>query len=228
MIRNLLLLVSLCCPLPWLGAETPVRIVALGDSITKAVRPGVTEMETFSHFLQDSLNSAERSVEVVNAGIGGERTDQGLKRLDKDVLELKPKIVLIMYGHNDSYIDVGGSKSRISREEYAVNLKKLVERIREAGAVPILMTPPAYSSGNQNGIGKDPDILLEEFSATCREVARQMETPLVDHYAAWRKRRDAGEEIRAITTDGYHPNPEGQKFLAATILPTLQEALKIP
>jgi len=201
------------------------RIVSLGDSITKGVRPGVTDKETFSYYLQQELNSPTSPVEVRNVGIGGERTDQALKRLDKDVLALKPRIVLIMYGHNDSYVDAGAKQPRISPAEYADNLRQLVERLRKADAQPILMTPPAYSTGNKNGIGDDPDILLEQYARTVRDVADELKVPLVDHYALWRKRRDDGEEIRNLTTDGYHPNPTGHKLLSETILPTLRKTL---
>jgi hypothetical protein len=57
------------------------RIVVLGDSITKGVRPGVTAEETFAAVLQRRLLEQGLSYEVINRGIGGERTDQALKRL---------------------------------------------------------------------------------------------------------------------------------------------------
>lgn len=221
-----LFFLSLLCFFPLIvRAADPLPVVSLGDSITRGVRSGVTEEETFSWDLQRALHSKENPVSVRNVGIGGERTDQALKRLDKDVLALKPRAVLVMYGHNDSYVDVGESAPRISRDAYADNLRKLVRNIRNSGAVPVLMTPPAYSSGNKNGIGMDPDILLEDYARTVRDVAAELRVPLVDHYSVWRKRRDGGEDIRTLTTDGYHPNPAGHKLMAETILPTLREVL---
>lgn len=55
---------------------------------------------------------------VANAGIGDERTDGALTRLEKDVLAPKPKVVLIMYGTNDSYVDKGATESRLTVEKY--------------------------------------------------------------------------------------------------------------
>lgn len=211
-----------------LSAAEPPLVVSLGDSITRGVRQGVTDKGTFSWYLQEMLQKQIPDLQVRNVGIGGERTDQGLNRLDKDVLALKPQIVLIMYGHNDSYIDVGAKQPRISKQQYADNLRQLIDRIRQANAKPILMTPPAYSAGNKNGIGNDPDILLEDYAAAVREVAKELNVPLIDHYALWRKRRDAGEEIRDLTTDGYHPNPAGHKLLAETIHPIVSEVLLYP
>ena len=59
-----------------------VRIVALGDSITKGMRDGVRPDETFASLAERALKADGIDAEVVNLGIGGERTDQALKRLD--------------------------------------------------------------------------------------------------------------------------------------------------
>jgi hypothetical protein len=62
------------------------------------VRPGVAAEETFATLLEAELLKQDFEVEVVNAGVGGERTDQALKRLDQAVLALKPRFVLVVYG----------------------------------------------------------------------------------------------------------------------------------
>src|SRR5207253_7716368 len=79
----------------FVSAGDPIKIVALGDSITRGVRTGVKAEDTFAHLVQLALRKDNIKVEVVNVGIGGERTDQALKRLDA-VLKMKPKIVTIM------------------------------------------------------------------------------------------------------------------------------------
>src|SRR5207249_4230947 len=102
-------LLSICLGTLILAGETPpaVKIVTLGDSITRGVRAGVKAEETFSALLQKELRDRDVKADVVNVGIGGERTDQALKRLAKDVIALKPAIVIVMYGTNDSYVDKG-------------------------------------------------------------------------------------------------------------------------
>src|SRR5437764_889189 len=82
-----------------------LRIITLGDSITKGVRPGVTAEQTFASLMQRQLRAQGIAVEVENVGIGGERTDMALQRLEKDVIAKKPDVVTIMYGTNDSYVD---------------------------------------------------------------------------------------------------------------------------
>ena len=111
--RRLLALTLVCLAFASAAAE-PLRIVTLGDSITKGVRPGVKPEETFAARLEAALQTDGVAVSVVNVGIGSERTDLALKRLVKDVIAQKPAVVTIMYGTNDSYVDQGKSASRIT------------------------------------------------------------------------------------------------------------------
>src|SRR3954469_787333 len=97
-----------CIVLLALSADpAEVRILTLGDSITKGVRPGVTAEETFQSQLQEQLRRQKVSANVINAGVGGERTDQALQRLGGLLKAHRPHTVVIMYGHNDSHIDRG-------------------------------------------------------------------------------------------------------------------------
>ena len=196
-------------------------VVALGDSITKGARTGVKEDETFA-----SLLAARLKITVANSGIGGERTDGALARLEKDVLAKKPRIVLIMYGTNDSYVDKGATEPRLTVEKYRENLVSLVDALRKNGAEPILMTGPRWAKGEKNGLGEDPNVRLENYVEACRAVAKEKKTPFVDHYKRWKDVEAKGTAIRDWTTDGCHPNPRGHKELADLIEPVLKKALK--
>ena len=88
-------------------------------------RNGVTAEQTFSSLLQSQLRQSNNSSRVVNLGIGGERTDQALNRMDQ-VFQWNPDLVTIMYGTNDSYIDSGKTTSRIGVDQYRENLINIV------------------------------------------------------------------------------------------------------
>lgn len=207
------------------GADEPkVRIITLGDSITRGVRTGVKAEETFAALLQARLRDQKIDAEVINVGIGGERTDQALTRLAKDVIGRKPNVVTIMYGTNDSYVDKGKQEPRLTVAEYEANLRRLVKELRDAGIQPILMTAPRWGDKARNGKGENPNLLLEQYLAACRKVAEDTKTPLVDHYAYWLKKEKDG--VADWTTDQCHPNPEGHKQLAQLILPVVLETLK--
>lgn len=214
-------------------AAEPVRVVFLGDSITRGVRSGVTGEQTFAALLGMWLSEHVTPVEVVNVGIGGERTDQALKRLDTDVIALKPDYVCIMYGTNDSHVDAGKTDVRLPLEQYRANLHLLVRRLRDSGSVPVLMTCIPMCHTHQHAarspyLEQGPNYKLTEYVAACREVAAEAQVPLVDNFAAWAEAAFLGADLPALTTDGCHPNPQGHQFLARTIYPILAGLLGGP
>jgi acyl-CoA thioesterase-1 len=224
--RRLLQLTLACLAFAGVAAE-PLRIVTLGDSITKGVRSGVKAEETFAARVEAALRADGVDASVVNVGIGGERTDQALRRLAKDVVAQKPTAVAIMYGTNDSYVDQGKSASRITVEEYRANLVRLVAELRAAGIAPVLMTSPRWGkTARLNGVGEHPNLQLEKYVAACRAVAAELRVPLVDHYQHWAAAEAKGTDIGGWTTDQCHPNPAGHQVLAELMLPVVRAALK--
>ncbi|SIO60415.1 acyl-CoA thioesterase-1 [Singulisphaera sp. GP187] len=209
------------------NAEEPApRVLLLGDSITKGVRPGVTQAQTFGGQLESTLKARGFATSISNVGIGGERTDQALARLSEVLKTNRPDVVLLMYGTNDSYIDVGKQASRLTVDQYRKNLGELVERIEQAGAKPVLMTPPRWADDSApNGLGESPNLRLEPFVAVARTIARERKLPLVDHYSAWSAARQNGVSLMKWTTDGCHPNEEGHRVIADEILRDLQPLL---
>jgi dipeptidyl aminopeptidase/acylaminoacyl peptidase/lysophospholipase L1-like esterase len=211
--------------LDWFAANdihAPVEIVMLGDSITKGVRPGVTAEQTFSAYVEKVLHEKGITAKVTNAGIGGEKTDQALARLHRDVISKKPRLVAIMYGTNDSWIDQGKSETRLTLDEFRDNTVQLVERLRRAGITPILMTEPSHGKTSRpNGIGEHPNIKLAQYVAATRDVAKELQVPLVDHFADWTAAEGKGQDLTDWTTDQYHPNPAGHAHMAELIVPAV-------
>jgi lysophospholipase L1-like esterase len=208
-----------------LAGENEIRIVTLGDSITRGVRAGVKPEETFAALIQDGLQKKKINARVINVGIGGERTDQALVRLAK-VTAVKPKIVTIMYGTNDSYVDRGQKEPRLTVTQYEDNLKKTVAELRKAGIKPILMTPPRWGEKARNGAGENPNVRLEKYAEVCRKVAKETKTPLVDHFTYWSEKEKAGVDIGAWTTDQCHPNPRGHREIAELVAPVVMKVIR--
>lgn len=199
-----------------------VRIVTLGDSITRGARRGVLPTETYSARLQAALRAEGHSVQVHNVGIGGERTDLALARLERDVIGQRPHVVTVMYGTNDSWVDRGKQASRLTEAQYEANLREIVRRLRAAGISPVLMTAPMFAEGNpRNGLDEDPNIRLGRYVAIGRAVARETGTPLVDHFAGWDAEQRGGRVLQPWTTDGCHPTGAGHADLAARMLPVV-------
>ena len=199
-----------------------VRIITLGDSITKGSRPGVKPTATFAALAQAALCAQGSRVQVHNIGIGGERTDQALERLERDVIRQRPHLVTVMYGTNDGWVDEGKAESRLSEERYEANLREIVRRLRAARIEVVLMTEPKFGEQNRkNGLGEDPNGRLARYVERCRTVARDLEVPLVDHFDGWTVEQGRGRTLQAWTIDGCHPNAGGHADLAARLVPVL-------
>ena len=205
-----------------MSAEPPVRIVCLGDSVTKAVRPGVSAGETFCAQLERQLDAGGRDVTVITAGSGGNTTADGLARLETDVLSHDPHFVVIMFGLNDSWIDEGKTASRLTVEQYRDNLAQMVSRLRGRGIAVVLMTPnpaiaPAYPAAR--------NVTLKTYVAAVRTLARRERLPLVDVYGRFAELAIEGADLNSLFTDAMHPNPAGQKLIAAMLTEQFGELL---
>lgn len=192
-------------------ADDAIRIVCLGDSVTKAVRQGVLPEETFCAVLEQKLRAADRRVTVINAGIGGNTTAHGLARFEKDVLAHQPHYVVLMFGLNDSWIDPAKTTSRLSAQQYRENLEQMLARLKSQGVKVVLMTPnpalrPAY--------GPERNATLKPYVDAVRTIAAEQNLPLVDVYRHFAELALETPDVNTLFTDAMHPNPAGQRVIA--------------
>lgn len=210
----------------WLNTK-PIRIVALGDSITKGFRPGVHDEETFASRTEAQLRRTGLAVEIINVGIGGENTAQAKARLKAAVLDQRPDHVLIMYGANDSYIDKGKTEPRISVKDYKANLTSMVRDLHAAKIRPILMTTNRYSAGHApDGSGQHPNRMMDAYMQACREVATELNVLLIDHQQRWIDKEKQGTDLAKWMTDHVHPNATGHAELADALAPVLRDLFR--
>ncbi len=206
-----------------------IKILTLGDSITKGVRTGVKENQTFTFYLGESLKKSGFDVEMIRKGISGENTTEALYRLDRDVIREKPHYVTIMYGTNDAFIDTredeNDSSPRVPLDRYKQNLLTMVRLLKQDNIRVLLMTPIPMGKfwGLDRGVYKThgANFLLKEYAAAVREVARLENIPLVDHFSQWLTWENNGKDIDNWLTDAVHPNPKGHRLIAAAIFKVL-------
>lgn len=209
-----------------------LTIVAFGDSVTEGVgRSGVTEETTYPAMLRRTLTQAlGRDVRVINAGVGGDITPLGLKRMERDVLRHRPDVVLILYGVNDAgyfrppegYADT----PRTDLDTYRSCLRQMVDNARAVGSTPVLLTPAPMGSKygyawlepyRRHGL----NFLVRQYMQALREVAKEKEVPLIDIYRAF----EAHPDREAFLPDGLHPNVEGCAFIARVVADHLLQDL---
>ena len=213
---------SLPAPLAAHAADGPVRIVCLGDSVTKAVRPGVLPEETFCAVLEKHLVGKARNATVFNSGIGGNTTGDGLKRFAADVLEHQPNYVVLMFGLNDSWIDAGKTSSRLTVEQYRANLEEMIGKLSNRDIKVVLMTPnPAIPPKYE----PERNATLKPYVEAVRELAAKHDLPLVDVYRHFAELALEVDDINAYFTDAMHPNPAGQKQIADLLFARFSQEL---
>ncbi|MFZ0690114.1 MAG: arylesterase [Acidobacteriaceae bacterium] len=194
------LIAALLLPLTTYAAPprpVPV-IVCFGDSITAGY--GVASGHAYPDDLQTDLDSRGFHYKIVNAGVSGNTSKDGVDRL-KEVLRLHPAIVIVEFGGNDGLRGIPIADTRR-------NLSTLVSTLLQAGSKVILAgitLPPNY--------GAD---YIDQFDETYRLVATKFHVPLLPELYA-----HIYTVPGAIQDDGIHPTAKGAQLVADNFLPLL-------
>jgi acyl-CoA thioesterase-1 len=179
-------------------------VVFLGDSLTAGY--GLTEEEAFPALLGGLLRGRGVPVRIVNAGVSGDTSAGGLRRLPW-LLTQHPDVLVVALGANDGLRGLPVAHT----EE---NLRAIVARAQHAGARVLLLglrLPP--------NLGAD---YVRAFEAVFPRVAREARVPLVPFFL-----EGVGGVAALNQEDGIHPTAEGQRRIAATVLPYLQPVLEV-
>jgi acyl-CoA thioesterase I len=178
-------------------------IAALGDSLTAGL--GVAADEAYPARLEARLAREGYAYRMVNAGVSGDTTAGGLRRVDW-VLRAKPEIVIVALGANDG---LRAQNPQATRD----NLAAIVKRLQAAGARVLLAgmrLPPNYGAE-----------YTQAFQAVFPEVARGAGVAfmpfLLDGVAA---------DPRLNQPDGIHPTAAGHQVIADHLWPYLRPLLK--
>ncbi len=178
-------------------------IVALGDSLTAGL--GVAADEAYPALLEVRLRRAGFAYRVVNAGVSGDTSAGGRRRLDW-VLRSRPEIVIVALGANDG---LRGLPVAALRD----NLTAIVTRLREAGARVLLVgmrLPPNYG-----------EAYAADFATAFRDVARQTSVAFLPFLL-----EGVAGHPSLNQADGIHPNTAGQRAVAEHAWPSLQPLLR--
>ena len=219
------------------NAPTPyavdLKVVAFGDSTTQIRNVNGTRLQVYADVLSMDLWQYGIGVRMLNEGIGGNKTNQGIARFTNDVLNHNPDVVVIQFGINDSYDDnpVDGIP-RLDIDSYEANLRQMVTTARTNGIKPILMTSNLVDDRANTQF-------LASFLQRCRDVAADMDVPLVDVYQGFQdyetNENSASGETNSrskllIETmpSGVHPDLYGQRRGADLLKPILAECFLSP
>lgn len=185
------------------NADRPIRILALGDSLTAGY--GLADLDdAFPAQLEKALRATGHDVTIIQGGISGDTTTGGRSRLDW-VLGEKPDGVIVALGGNDGLRAVDPAVTLESMDA-------IVKRIRTDG-LPVLvagmLAPP--------NLGRD---YADRFNAVFPKVAKDNGVLFYPFFL---------EGVAAVPqlnqADRIHPNPEGVKVMVAGILPAVEQLI---
>lgn len=188
--------------LPAQAAPAPVKLLALGDSLTAGY--GLPEPQGFASQLQKVLAAKGYAVTVINAGVSGDTSAGGLARLDWALAD-KPDAALVELGANDMLrgLDPGATKANLD-----AILKKLAER-----KIPTLLAGMLASPS----LGRP---YTERFNALYPDLAKTHDVPLYPFFLD-----GVATERALIQQDGLHPNAQGVAIIVERILPHVTRLL---
>ena len=197
-------------------AVKPARVIFFGDSITEAgVRPGgyIDQMQTMLH-----ARNKTGDFELIGAGIGGNKVYDLFLRLETDVLEKKPDVVVIYVGVNDVWHkQLYGTGT--DADKFVKFYEALIRKIQAGGSRVILCTPACI--GEKTDCSNALDGELNHYSNLIRGLSKQFNLPLCDlrqvftNYQAEHNPANADRGI--LTTDGVHLNELGNRMVAEGI-----------
>lgn len=198
-------------------------LVAFGDSITAAGEVAIEHRWTT--LLESHWNNRhpEYAVTVVNAGVGGNTSCEGLERSQESVLSWHPAVVLVEFGGNDATDDMG---RHVPPEEFLANLEAMRARICDtAGAGMILLTfPPVINDWHAwrdhpcHAPYGGADEHIEVYRRLTRDFALTRHVPCIDIDRRLREACRLDGAARHIMPDGVHLTIEGHRVTADEIL----------
>lgn len=199
------------------------KIVFLGDSITA----GGVGPKGYVTQIKNALAEKHKDlgVEVIGAGVSGNKVPDLQRRLEKDVLAKKPTLVVVYIGINDVWHGEKDASRGTPPDRYEAGLKEIIGRIKDAGGRVVLCTPTVI--GEKKSGTNNLDAKLDEYANISRRVAKETGVPLcdlrkafVDHLA---KHNPDDKDRGILTTDRVHLNEAGNKLVAETVLATIDK-----
>ncbi|WP_421779721.1 arylesterase [Kiloniella litopenaei] len=184
-------------------AETPVKILAFGDSLTHGY--GLEAGDTFPERLQVALHEAGYNVTVINGGNSGDTSASGRSRLEWALMD-EAKVVIVELGANDGLRGLEPSQTR-------ENLSQIIAGFKKSGAKVLLTGMQA-----PRNLGTE---YVAEFDQIYPELAEEYNVAFYPFFL-----EGVALDPSLNQADGIHPNRQGVDVIVQNILPYLVPLLE--
>ena len=178
------------------------RVVFMGDSITEGWH----------------LNDSFPGKPYINRGISGQTTPQMLVRFRQDVIDLQPKVVVILAGTND----IAGNTGLETPEEIEENLASMTD-LAHANGIRVVLCSILPAADYWWAPGMMPAPKIDLINAWMRGYALAKGYVYVDFHAAMKDENDGLP--KTLSPDGVHPNAAGHAIMAPLAEAGIEKAL---
>ena len=205
--RNILIIICSCSCIVFLNSCQPKldnitnidsgtgeNIYILGDSITAGF--GLKQEQAYPYLLSQKIN-----LPVVNRGVSGDRTADGLARLSEDVLVEKPLLVIVALGGNDFL-------KKVPKTETEQNLREIIAQVQAEDAITVIL-------------GMNLGLFSDEYKDLFEQVATETGSYLIPQVL-----KGIIDNPKHRQQDIIHPNQLGQEVLADKVAKSLDPLLK--
>ena len=185
--------------------KIPANVVFMGNSITEGW------IGTHPEFFKDN--------NFTNRGISGQTTSEMLVRFRQDVINLKPKAVVIMAGINDLAYNNGF----IKMENIFGNLVSMAE-LAKINNIKVIFCSimPAYDFPWRRGL--EPWVKVLKMNEWIKDYCEKNNLTYVDYHSAMKDERDGMPEN--LSKDGVHTNMDGYRIMEKLVLEGIEKTLK--
>ncbi|MBB5268696.1 SGNH/GDSL hydrolase family protein [Algibacter amylolyticus] len=187
-------------------AKKEQRIVFIGNSIT-------------DNWTRDHGQFFEANPSYVNRGISGQTSSQMLVRFRPDVIELKPKAVVISAGTND----IAGNRGEISIARIAGNIFSMVE-LAQANNIKVVLASVLPASSYSWSPSIEPADKIIELNTLLKAYAKDNKVVYLDYYAAMVNENKGLK--KDLGRDTVHPNAAGYDVMEPLVQAAIKKALK--
>lgn len=187
----------------------PVTWLLAGDSITEGWGLGHPELGyagLFAAHLRDSAGPVRARDVVRNSGVAGATVGEALWDFEARVTRHKADIVSILFGMNDAGWGITGI------DRFSGGLERFVQNVVDLGGLPVLQTPYPVGHG-----GEGTHEALLAYVDVIRDLAAQVNAPLVDHFAHWQGLPERWDWY----ADPWHVDERGHRELAMHMIANL-------
>ncbi len=201
-----------------------MKIIFFGDSITEAGRNALDPADLGTGYVKIAAQKLrllypETKFEILNRGVGGDRTEQLLARIQTDVVDEQPDCVCMQVGINDVWhrflIGV-----EVTPEDFRARYEELVRILKTTGARIFLLQPFVLNMDDKPRLRP----YLAKFNGIIREIADREGVPLLPMDEIF---TGVTQDIApsAFSVDGVHPTHRGCRYIADQVVKEIKKYL---